>query len=180
VKLARTRSLLASTVLVAVVVGFLEATAMSLVGEPAGGFGRALAAWAISFSLASVGALPAALLLQLGLALLARLRLGRQVWGDLTSGGASRVVVVWRALLAVVAIGVFAYLSFRLAAWTYRHYPKREPALFVNRKSPRQRVWAATSSTPRSRCTGWRTMDEGRNSIVKVCPWPTCRSCCST
>ena len=66
-KLARTRSLLASAVLAAAAVGFLEATAMSLVGDPAGSSGRALSAWATSFSFASLGALPVTLALLLAL-----------------------------------------------------------------------------------------------------------------
>ncbi|HUS64200.1 MAG TPA: hypothetical protein VMZ28_06640, partial [Kofleriaceae bacterium] len=129
-KLARTRSLLASAVLAAAAVGFLEATAMALIGDPAGGFTRALAAWSVSFSLAALGALPIAALLLAALGLLAWLRLGREVWGDLAAGGPARARVVWRALLVTAATGVFAVVTFKLASATYAAYADREPALF--------------------------------------------------
>jgi arylsulfatase A-like enzyme len=129
-RLASTRTLLASSMLAAAAVGFVEATGMSLVGEPAGGFGRALAAWATSASLASLGALPLAILLLLVMAFLAWLRIGQDAWRDLVAGGAARALVVWRLLVAAAAVGVFAVLSFKLSAWTYEQYPKREPPLF--------------------------------------------------
>jgi arylsulfatase A-like enzyme len=130
VKLARTRTLLASAVLVAAAVGFLEASAMALIGAPAGGFTRALAAWSVSFSFASLGALPVAVLLLAAIGVVAWSRLGQDTWRDLRVPGPARARVAWRALLAAAATGVFALLSFELAAATYRAYADREPGLF--------------------------------------------------
>lgn len=129
-RLPRTRTLATSAVIASAAVGVLEATGMTLVGEPAGGFGRGLAAWGSSAALAALGALPVTILLLLVIAVLARLRLGREVRRDLSAGGAARAIVLWRCLLAGLAIGAFAYLSFRLSAWTYDAYPDREPPLF--------------------------------------------------
>jgi arylsulfatase A-like enzyme len=117
-----------AAVIGAAAVGVLEGSAMAMVwtGARSDGF----QAWAASSALAAAAVLPVFLVLLAAVAGAGRLRLVADWRRAFSAGGAERAVLLWRAALAVTGTLLVAISTFRLAAFTYQHYPAREAALF--------------------------------------------------